>query len=366
LSAEADHAQDAAPALLNVSDLHVEYSRGRNQPPLRAVGGVSFEIAPGETVGLVGESGSGKTTIGRAILGLAPIADGKIYFDGAEITHAGPAQRRALSSELQVVFQDPYSSLNPARTIGRTLRETLHAQRLDRKTVTARMQEMLARVGLPPDAANRYPAHFSGGQRQRIAIARALMARPRLVVCDEPVSALDVSVQASVLNLLRELQRDLRLSYLFIAHDLPVVRYLSHRIIVLYRGCVMEEGAAVCVYQNPTHPYTQTLLEAAPVPDVQLQRARREGRDARRPDVSQAIKAINASEESCPFAARCSHATEVCWTSRPRLEPGRSGTLVACHRWREIPEVHPTSSALPLVSPSPAIEAGTVAEQPTP
>src|SRR5579862_5563976 len=232
----------AAPPLLEVRDLSVEFDLGRRRPALRALDDVSLTVAPRETVGVVGESGSGKSTLGRAILGLTQISSGSVFFDGVEITHADHRERQRLSADLQVVFQDPYSSLNPTRTVGQTLAETLRAQGAGRAEAAARVPEMLSRVGLPADAAGRYPAHFSGGQRQRVAIARALMARPRLVVCDEPVSALDVSVQASVLNLLRELQRDLDLAYLFIAHDLAVVRYLSHRIIVLYRGRIMEQG----------------------------------------------------------------------------------------------------------------------------
>ena len=274
--ARADVARDDD-ALLDVRGLTVEYAVGRQRPPLRAVDGVDLRIGARETVGLVGESGSGKSTIGRAILGLVPVAAGTVRFDGADITRASQRQRRSLSSELQVIFQDPYSSLNPTRSIGDTLAETLRAQR-GRSDVAARVRTMLERVGLPADAARRYPAHFSGGQRQRIAIARALMASPRLVICDEAVSALDLSVQAQVLNLLRELQHELGLSYLFISHDLAVVRHVSHRIVVLYRGQVVEQGRAADVYANPQHAYTQALLEAAPAPDPDVQRARREAR----------------------------------------------------------------------------------------
>lgn len=326
------------PFLLDVRDLVVEYPHARNRPPQRAVDGISLRIAPRETVGLVGESGAGKTTIGRAILGLAPIAQGSISFDGADITHASHRQRRALATDLQVVFQDPYNSLNPARTIGQTLRESTQAQgKLDRHGAAERIREMLSRVGLPADAASRYPAHFSGGQRQRIAIARALMARPRLVVCDEPVSALDLSVQASVLNLLRELQKDLQLGYLFITHDLAVVRHVSHRIIVLYHGQIMEEGTAATVCQRPLHPYTQTLLDAAPLPDPDLQRARRDGRPSR-----PARESAPPAADACPFATRCPYAVDICRSARPPLEEGADGTLVACHRWQELHHIQPS------------------------
>jgi len=319
-------------SILEVSDLTVEFSRGRRRPPLRAVDAVTFGLAPRETIGLVGESGSGKTTIGRAILGLAPIKQGKVSYDNEEITHASRKRRKELSKHLQVVFQDPYSSLNPTRTVGQTLAETFRVHSdASRDEVRERVHTMLDRVGLPSEAARRYPAHFSGGQRQRIAIARALMAHPNIVICDEPTSALDLSVQAQVLNLLRELQDDLQLSYLFISHDLAVVRHLSHRIIVLYHGRIMEQGPAAELYANPTHPYTRALLEAAPVPDPAEQRRRRSLR-LRRP----LVDAAEIPADSCPFAPRCPHVIDVCRTSRPPLESMQDGALVACHRWREL------------------------------
>lgn len=317
--------------LLGVERLAVRFKTGRGKPAVRAVDDVTLSVATDETVGVVGESGSGKTTLGRAILGLVPVAGGRVSFDGEDITEADQERRRALSGQMQVVFQDPYSSLNPTRTVGQTLAETLRVQRdlpaaeLDRAVV-----EMLERVGLPADAGRRYPGNFSGGQRQRIAIARALIVRPRLVICDEPVSALDLSVQAQVLNLLRELQREMRVSYLFIAHDLDVVRHLSDRIVVLYRGQVMEEGDAETVCDRPAHPYTRALLDAAPVPDPDLQRQRRRARLARTP------AAVEASSAGCPFAGRCPHTIDVCRERRPAPETTPSGVEVACHRWREL------------------------------
>ncbi len=317
--------------LLQVNRLEVQFKAGRNKPPVRAVDGVSLSVAQNETVGVVGESGSGKTTLGRAVLGLVPVADGSIHFDGEDITHADQRRRRALSAQLQVVFQDPFGSLNPTRTVGQTLAETLRVQRalpsaeLDRAVAT-----MLERVGLSADAARRYPSNFSGGQRQRIAIARALIVEPRLVICDEPASALDLSVQAQVLNLLRELQRDFQLSYLFIAHDLDVVRYLSDRIVVLYRGQVMEDGDAGTVYRRPVHPYTRALLDAAPVPDPELQRRRRQARLAR------SISDAAPNPGGCSFAGRCPHAVDLCRERTPELEVTPAGTQVACHRWREL------------------------------
>jgi oligopeptide/dipeptide ABC transporter ATP-binding protein len=338
------HLRPLAEPLLDVRDLSVEFKVGRNKPPVRALDGVSLAVAPRETLGLVGESGSGKTTLGRAILGLAPVGRGSIAFAGDDITHAGYRRRRELSADLQVVFQDPYSSLNPTRTIGQTLAEMLRVHpKLSRAEVDGRVASMLERVGLPADAAARYPANFSGGQRQRIAIARALIVQPRLVICDEPVSALDLSVQAQVLNLLRELQNELHLSYLFIAHDLDVVRHLSDRILVLYRGRVMEEGQADQVYGAPAHPYTRALLDAAPVPDPELQRQRRHARLAR--VVSDAAV---APEQACPFAPRCGYAEDRCRSVQPALEATGDGTRVACHRWRELSfdAVHAAPSAV--------------------
>jgi oligopeptide/dipeptide ABC transporter ATP-binding protein len=319
-----------AAALLDVRGLIVEFDRGRRRPRLRAVDDVSISLEARATVGLVGESGSGKTTIGRAILGLAPITSGTITFDGGEITHASYRRRRELSADLQVVFQDPYSSLNPTRTVGQTLGETLRVHGKSKAAVRERVSYMLERVGLPGEAAHRYPAHFSGGQRQRIAIARALMVHPRVVICDEPTSALDLSVQAQVLNLLRELQEEFELSYLFISHDLAVVRHLSHRIIVLYAGRVMEYGDAARVYGSPFHPYTRALLAAEPVPDPEHQRERRAAR------VRSTGPPVPASPNSCPFASRCPHTIDICRTNRPPLEATPDGRLVACHRWHEL------------------------------
>ncbi|WAH96265.1 ATP-binding cassette domain-containing protein [Arthrobacter sp. MMS18-M83] len=266
--------------LLEVKDLQVIYKTRRRE--FHALKGVSLSIAAGETVGLVGESGSGKTTIGKAVLGQVQVTAGQVLFDGEEITTASRRRRQELGRELQVVFQDPYSSLNPARTVGQTLAEPLSRDKsLGRDAVRLRIADILRRVGMPEDTAERYPGQFSGGQRQRIAIARAVIGRPRLVVCDEPVSALDLSVQAQVLNLLNELQQDMKLSMLFISHDLTVVRHVSQRTVVLYRGEIVEEGDAQQVHDHPRHPYTRALIDASPVPDPDLQRHKREERRAR-------------------------------------------------------------------------------------
>jgi oligopeptide/dipeptide ABC transporter ATP-binding protein len=320
-------------ALLDVRGLTVSFPQGRGQQPLRAVDDVSFDVGVSETVALVGESGSGKTTIARAILGLATASRGEIRLGGEEITFASYRRRRELSRDLQVVFQDPYSSLNPTRTIGQTLAETYRVHHRDarREAVQARVGEMLSSVGLSAEAAARYPSHFSGGQRQRIAIARALMVEPQLVICDEPTSALDLSVQAQILNLLRELQDALNVSYLFISHDLAVVRHLSHRIVVLFRGQIVEHGNTKTVCDQPLHPYTQALLAAAPVPDPVEQRRRR--------TLNRGLSTLTASDgrgDSCPFVARCPHAVGVCHDRRPLLQAGTDGTVVACHRWDEL------------------------------
>ncbi len=247
--------------LLELDHVGVEFRRWFGAEPFRAVDDVSLAIAPGETLGLVGESGSGKTTLSRAALGLVPLSSGTIRFDGHDITPRSARTARALSRDIQVVFQDPYSSLNPTRTIRTSLMEPLSVHReFSRKDAAARAIELIERVGLPADALERYPGDFSGGQRQRIAIARALMISPRLLICDEPLSALDLSVQAQILNLLMDLQRELGLSYLFISHDLAVVRHIAHRVTVLHHGRVMEEGTAEQVCEHPEHEYTQRLV----------------------------------------------------------------------------------------------------------
>jgi len=267
--------------LLNVKDLVVEYpGKGFRAEPFRALKGVSLDILPGETVGLVGESGSGKTTLGRAALGLAPVTGGTIHYDGKDISHLKRQQRRALSSEIQVVFQDPYSSLNPSMTIEQILAEPLTVTGVSGKDARARVKELLGQVGLPTDAATRLPREFSGGQRQRVAIARALALSPRLIVCDEPVSALDLSTQARVLDLFIEIQERTGVAYLFVTHDLAVVRHISHRVAVMFRGEIVESGEGDRITSRPEHPYTQRLFMAAPVPDPDKQEERRVARRA--------------------------------------------------------------------------------------
>ncbi|MDQ7879152.1 ATP-binding cassette domain-containing protein [Microbacterium sp. QXD-8] len=267
--------------LLDIKDLVVEYpGKGFRAQPFRALKGVSLDILPGETVGLVGESGSGKTTLGRAALGLAPVTEGSIQYEGKEIAHLKRQERRTLSSEIQVVFQDPYSSLNPSMTIEQILTEPLTAAGVAGKEAKARVHDLLDQVGLPADARGRLPREFSGGQRQRVAIARALALRPRLIVCDEPVSALDLSTQARVLDLFIDIQDRTGVAYLFVTHDLAVVRHISHRVAVMYRGEIVESGDGERVTSQPEHPYTQRLFMAAPVPDPDKQEERRIARRA--------------------------------------------------------------------------------------
>jgi len=259
--------------LFRGDDVRVTYGRGRHANEV--LKGVTIAIAPGETLGLVGESGSGKTTFGRALLGLVPLSGGSMSFDGEDITRLAPRARRRLAKDVQVVFQDPYTSLNPSMTTRDILIEPLIAQGITKSIASAKVKALLDRVDMPSDALHRYPREFSGGQRQRIAIARALALDPRLIVCDEPVSALDLSTQQRVLDLLIELQERTGVAYLFISHDLSVVRHVSHRVAVMYKGEIVEQGPAVQVTERPEHPYTKRLWAANLVADPEEQARRR-------------------------------------------------------------------------------------------
>jgi len=257
--------------LLEVKDLKVHYPSpggflGRRGEPIRAVDGISFSIDPGETVGLVGESGSGKTTVGRAIIKLAPITDGFVIWENQDITSLEEKTFRPFRKHIQMIFQDPYGSLNPRLTVESIVGEAfeIHFPEMRRAERQVRVAELLKQVGLLPEHARRYPHEFSGGQRQRIGIARALAVRPRLIICDEPVSALDVSVQAQIINLLQDLQEQLDLAYLFIGHDLGVVEHVSDRVLVMNEGKIVESGTCEEIYRNPQHPYTNKLLAAVP------------------------------------------------------------------------------------------------------
>ena len=330
--------------LLDVRNLHVTFrAKAWRQPPIRAVDDVSFTVAPGETVGLVGESGSGKSTIGRAILGLTPVSSGSIRFRNREIARASRRLRRELARELQAVFQDPYSSLNPRKRISDILVEPLLVQRgLGRAAALTRVADLLSQVRLPADAGRRLPRDFSGGQRQRIAIARALATHPALVICDEAVSALDLSTQAQVINLLGRLQSELGLAYLFVSHDLSTVQHMCERIIVLYRGRIMEYGPADAVGTSPKHPYARALLASAPVSDPVEQRRRRIERRAAQVVNETPVEAVPA--EQCPFAARCPIVNIVCWTTRP-TPVTVDETRLECHAY-DPASGHPESARL--------------------
>jgi peptide/nickel transport system ATP-binding protein len=278
--------------LLDVARVSVDFPvKGWRRPAFRALRDVSLHLRPGECLGLVGESGSGKTTLGRAILGLVDLSSGRILFDGRDISAIPRRERRALGSDLQVVFQDPYTSLNPAMSIEDILAEPLQVAGAGRAEAGRRVRQLLDDVGLPADSARRLPREFSGGQRQRVAIARALARDPRLIVCDEPVSALDLSTQARVLDLLVDIQERTGVAYLFISHDLDVVRRVSHNVVVLYRGEIVETGTARDVTEHPGHAYTRRLLLSAPVADPDRQAQRRSARQAALVAARQAVAA---------------------------------------------------------------------------
>ncbi len=315
--------------LVEVEGLVKHYeSRGflqAKRPPVRAVDGVSFTIGRGETLALVGESGCGKTTVGRTLLRLQEPTAGRVSFDGADLHSLGATELRAMRRKLQIIFQDPYSSLDPRMTVGDSVAEGIEIHALARGAeVRRRVEALLAEVGLDPSYADRYPHEFSGGQRQRIGIARALAVEPAFIVCDEPVSALDVSVQAQVLNLLADLQRSRGLSYLFIAHDLAVVRQLAHRVAVMYLGRIVEIGTTEEVLGRPRHPYTQALLSAVPEPDPTTKRTRLV--------LAGEPPSPSAPPPGCPFHPRCFHPKRDarCSTERPELRT--LGTAkAACH-----------------------------------
>jgi oligopeptide/dipeptide ABC transporter ATP-binding protein len=317
--------------LVEVRDLVTHFTRrvgflGTRRETVQAVNGVTLEVAARETLGLVGESGCGKTTLGRTILRLVDRTSGEVHFDGQDLFALDPAALRRMRRRMQIVFQDPDGSLDPRQSIGRAVREGIEVHRLARGAeADRRVEALLEEVGLPAGAAARYPHEFSGGQRQRAAIARALAVEPEFLVCDEPVSALDVSVQAQVLNLLADLQARRGLCYLFISHDLAVIRHIAPRVAVMYLGRIVEQGPTDRIYRQPLHPYTQALLTAVPVPDP--------GKGRRRIVLAGDPPSPVNPPPGCPFHPRCQHPgkDDTCRTLRPELRELDAGHAVACH-----------------------------------
>jgi oligopeptide transport system ATP-binding protein len=323
---------------LTVEELRVQFEVPagglfrRTTVPLRAVDGVTFALQAGETLGIVGESGCGKSTLGRAVLRLIEPAGGRIVWLGEDLLALTRERMRARRADLQIVFQDPLASLDPRMTIGDIIAEPLrtHRPKLGRAEIRERVRDMMAKTGLLPQMLNRYPHEFSGGQCQRVGIARAMILEPKLIVCDEPVSALDVSIQAQIVNLLMRLQREFGLSLLFISHDLSVVRHISHRILVLYLGKVMEIADRDTIYANPRHPYTKALISAVPIPDPRLERQKE------RVPLSGELPSPLDPPSGCVFRTRCPFAHEICAREVPVRETIGDGHVVACHRWREV------------------------------
>ncbi len=309
--------------LLALRDVHVRFDTAAGT--VRAVNGVSLELAAGETLGLVGESGCGKSTLGKAILKLVPVSAGAVEIEGTDIA---PLQGRALGElrrKVQMIFQDPYGSLNPRSTVGRSVAQPMVVAGWKPDAIRERVATLLRWVGLPDDARQRYPHEFSGGQRQRIGIARALALSPKLIVCDEPVSALDVSVRAQVINLLEDLKQQSGVSYLFISHDLSVVEHIADRVAVMYLGTIVEAGGRDQIWRRPQHPYTRGLLEAAPVANPRLARART------RTVLQGELPSPLNPPAGCPFHSRCPIAQERCRSDRPVLRPVDGGSVAACH-----------------------------------
>jgi len=332
--------------LLEVTDLRKEFAVRsgffieRVSHTVNAVDGVGFSIAPGRTLGLVGESGSGKSTTGYCVLQLLKPTSGSVLFEGEELTKLGRDDVRRLRRDMQIVFQDPYSSLNPRMTVGDIVGEPLVVHSVgSRRDRQARVRELLDVVGFNPGFSNRYPHEFSGGQRQRIGVARALALNPKLIVCDEPVSALDVSIQAQILNLLSELKDQFGLTLIFISHNLSVVRHVSDRILVLYLGRMVELASGDDLYDDPKHPYTKALLTAVPIADPK--RARLRNIDALTGEIPSPIN----PPSGCTFRTRCRYAIGICAEKRPPLETAGGDRLVACHRWQEIDHMPGMESA---------------------
>ncbi|HWQ31168.1 MAG TPA: oligopeptide/dipeptide ABC transporter ATP-binding protein [Negativicutes bacterium] len=312
-------------ALLEVKNLSKVFST--KYGPLQAVDRVSFTLEKGKTLGLVGESGCGKSTTGRVVLRLIEPTSGTILFDGKDVTAAKKHELHELRRSMQIIFQDPFASLNPRKSISQLIGEPLRWHRIysSQKEQAVRINQLMETVGLASRLANAYPHELDGGRRQRIGIARALALNPRLIICDEPVSALDVSIQAQILNLLKELQKGLGLSYIFITHDLSVVNHFSNDIVVMYMGQIVEKAPARDLFEHPCHPYTQALLSAIPIPDVDIKRERIVLK-------GEIASPINVKKD-CHFAPRCLYAMEECYCTTPPLVESNTGHFVACHKF---------------------------------
>lgn len=318
-----------AEPLIQVRNLKMYFPVGTSlfakRRQLKAVDDVSFDLFPGETFGLVGESGCGKTTVGRTLVRLYKPTDGQILYRGEDIAPLDEKAVMPYRRRMQMIFQDPYASLNPRMTVSSIIGEPMRLQGAAQDEITARVAELVEQVGLKKDHLNRYPHEFSGGQRQRIGIARALAMRPEFIVCDEPISALDVSIQAQVINMLEELQDSLGITYLFVSHDLSMVRHISHRVGVMYLGHMVELASAQELYSNMQHPYTQALMSAVPIADPDL--AEQSNRIVLQGDVPQPID----PPAGCPFASRCRHCMKACTEKNPEMREVAPGHWVACH-----------------------------------
>lgn len=310
-------------SVLAIENLHVRLPTSHGV--VHAVNGLDLEIPAGSTVGLIGESGCGKSTLGKAIMRVAPSAEGRIVLDGEDITHLEGRALRSVRPKVQMVFQDNASALNPRRTVGESIAQPLRLAGLSGKAARARVEDLLARVGLPKDAYDRYPNAFSGGQRQRVGIARAIALNPKLVICDEPVSALDVSVRAQVINLLADLQRDLKMSYLFISHDLSVVEHIADHVVVMYLGRIVERGDRATFWKSPQHPYTRALLDAVPAADPDARKV------VDRPLLQGELPSNLNLPKGCPFQGRCPLVEARCREEAPQLRPVAGGNQAACH-----------------------------------
>jgi oligopeptide/dipeptide ABC transporter ATP-binding protein len=319
-----------AEPLIAVQDLVKEFTLRRSFRPslrIRAVNGVSFSIVKGETFGLVGESGCGKSTLGRTILRIYKPSSGTIQYSGADITELSGSALAPYRRRMQIIFQDPYASLNPAMQVRDIIAEPLLLKnRLSAGDCDEQVRDMLLQVGMSADDMYKYPHEFSGGQHQRISIARALIVRPEFILCDEPISALDVSIQAQVVNLLEDLQQEFGLTYLFVAHDLSMVRHISRRIAVMYRGEIVEIAAAGEIYEKPLHPYTRALLQSIPVPDP------RRARESPPALLEGELPGVSEERQGCTFFSRCPQAQEECRVRRPLLLNAGDGRQAACHR----------------------------------